>query len=225
MTHRPPLATIIERAAHDLLRIVSHLAEVDRVMRESLPDIRAAAYDAPIVTGGRSVIWCDLHQREVDTCHRTRQPDGSTYTCTGVPILLSDPTGEAALHTRQMADLRDAVRRTHRIMTDTDWLAGMVNRWKDDGITPTRGRDLEHANRPKCELHARYGYDTEAQGKEPTHVRHQNQQILAAPYRLCRWCVDDVRERFKNTGERRLPTDQEIYRHATRTGLRTVTAA
>jgi hypothetical protein len=213
----------LDKAAEDIIRARSELHEVERIMNLSLPGLEAQALDSD---KGGAVLWCDEHERRVADCHKRQDEDGRFLTCEGIPLpKVTDPTGDDALSTRVWADVREAHRRAHRIEGDAAWFVGLVNRWKDDGITPAKVAELADKNAPKCERHLRYGYEVDARGKEPTKVKHGGQAILQDAVRLCRWCEDDVRNRFIDTGERRLPTEHEVHHHARKVRLGASTAA
>ena len=87
----PELLAQYERDLEMLTRVSHALPGALREAAELSYPLRAASYDTEFVTGGRSVIWCWTHQREVHRCQRHE------LECTGEPVTVSDPTGEAAV--------------------------------------------------------------------------------------------------------------------------------
>lgn len=83
------------------LRVVSKIARSGgkvpaalSAARDEAVAMRAASYDGVVVGGGRSEMWCEPHERDVRNCHVLG------LRCTGVPVSVSDPTGEAAISSR-----------------------------------------------------------------------------------------------------------------------------
>lgn len=208
----------LDTAIDDALLARSQLHEVQRIMNLSLPGPGAQTYD----TGGPScAAWCERHQRRVEVCHRTVDPDhpveNTPFGCLGTPELrIVDPTGDQAARDRVWPDAWEARRRAARMAADADWFVALCKKWLVSDPTPDRKERLNGANRRKCQQHLRFGYDVDARGKAPTRVRFKNTPILQVEYWLCEWCEKDVRARFEETGEQRLAYDYEIRRAARR---------
>lgn len=78
-------AKVLDRASDPYVGY-ERLVQVLKDSRAGTP--RAQNYDGD---GGRTRVWCEEHERDVEACHK----DG--IVCSGVPDLtMADPTGEAA---------------------------------------------------------------------------------------------------------------------------------
>lgn len=207
------VANRLDRAAEDILRALGQLPETERVMQQSIPDLRAQSYDT---TGSSSVLWCDEHERRLSECHKRQDADGHSLTCEGVPLPKKvDPTGDDAVATRVWEDSREATRRSRRMVADAEWFVGFVNRWRDADPTPATVRELEGKNQPKCERHLRYGYERDARSAKGTRVKRKDGSfVFAEPHKLCEFCEDFARD-FE-----RLATEHEIHDNAAGKRLR-----
>lgn len=174
---------------------------------------RARAYDGIVTTGGRSTIWCDRHEREVEQCHR------HDLDCCGAPIAVSDPTGEAAIRGVKATKDRAKLERLVRNISDhVSALSGLVERWQpraplDPKQERKRARDAEDARRQvaadneSCISCARTEVRPGVRRQEPYHRATTLGGRLDSVTRLCVWCL-----RFGNdTG--RLPTLDELEAH------------
>lgn len=187
--------------------------EAIRVHQTEAGAPRAQCYDAPVVSGARGVAWCWTHEREVDACRR------HDLDCTGHPVTVSDPTGEAAIHQakadsdrRQLQGLLVAINR------HVTQLADLVDRWQprapiDPKAERKRARDAEDARRQvtadndSCISCARTEVRPGVRRQEPYHRATTLGGRLDCVTRLCVWCL-----RFGNdTG--RLPTLDELEAH------------
>lgn len=140
----------------------------------------------------------------------------------GTPVHEIDPTGDAVA-ARVRADAWEAEQLAERIASD---VAALLRIWQRYDRAPgdqddaTR-RSLEEHNRPKCQVHLRAGWLTDAYRKAPNAVSHRNQPILEAPLWLCEWCEKRVRSAGAEgaRGQRALPPRHEVDRHARKQGL------
>jgi hypothetical protein len=98
---------------HDLTNRIAALAvQVDmqlparlHAMRDAMTGLPGAQHFGP-VRAGRSVLWCDVHERDVREC------EDHDLDCDGETIRVNDPTGEAAVNgDPAKADLRQLERR------------------------------------------------------------------------------------------------------------------
>lgn len=183
-------------------------------MTDAVTILKAAAYDRE---PGDAEAWCFTHGRSVQSC--TAHELG----CKGVPSAHgSDPTGSAAVD-KVWDDARDLEADAEVAHAALKRMLSIVQRYQRHGdydpTAPTASRDLEELNRPKCQVHLRHGWLADSRSAKPSQVKHKGQTILDVPYRLCRWCEDQVRERYSDTGQRRLPSEREVDRHARRVGL------
>lgn len=194
------------------LRVLSSLEAVNRRMADRLPTLAAANYDAE---RAGAVAWCDTHEREVTACRRKR------LLCRGVPLpKVTDRTGDAAIsavleHAWSMSDYAAMVH------VGIEGMAGICRMYRDDEDPAAEKvtEQVEEANRPKCQVHLRHGYLTDARGKEPTRVGHKGTLILEVPLRLCEWCEKKVRAIYAHDHKRRVPNAAEVRQHANRVGL------
>lgn len=210
------VARIYRRFDSDLedgLRILGALADIERRMAARLPSaLDAAVYDT---TGGGTVAWCDIHEREVTACRRHK------LLCRGVPLpRVTDPTGDLVVHPVLVdaQEMDDAAAMVHEGIKRMLLVAHRYGRDEDpaaDSIAET----VEEANRPKCQVHMRYGWVIDARGKHPTRVTHRGVELLETPVRLCEKCEKLVRAAYAELGERRLPYRSEVDRHARRNSL------
>lgn len=133
-----------------------------------------------------------------------------------------DPTGDAVA-AQVRADAWEAEQLAERMATDAAALLKIFQRYDrapGDQDDATR-RTLEELNRPKCQVHLRCGFLTDAYRKAPTRVRYRNQPTLDAELWLCEWCEKRVRAAAA-TGARgplAIPAANEVKYHARKTGL------
>lgn len=197
----------LDQAAEDILRFLGQYTEVERIMDLSTPDLVAAAYDTD---RGGSIIWCDHHEREVAACHKAAAAIGEVPSCQGVPLpKMTDRTGDQAVATRVYDDQRTIDRIAAQMQRLGSELIGIAKRYQDSDLTPAVEKQLEQANRPKCERHLRYGYEREARSQSGTRVRRRDgSYVFTEAHKLCEWCEDVARDLG------RLATEQEIHSHA-----------
>lgn len=218
MTDRSnPVVAQLDADAENLLRCIDLLPTVERIMRDSLAE--PGGHDFEVVAS-QTVLYCEAHQRDLCDCREAARRAEVEFGCTGVPVpVQADPTGDAAVHDRVWAEVRELRRRAGRLGDDVAWLVGFVERWNVNDRVPLRDPKAKDATQPLCEWHLRYGFEVPAEGCNPTRVRFRGRPLLRCPRHLCRWCGDDVRARFDRDGETRLATEGEILTHAYKTGL------
>lgn len=190
------LDDLLDLAGDDILRCSHRLPDVLRAIRDALPGQPGAqSYDT--IGHGRSILWCDLHERELVACHR------AGLDCDGETVVVNDPTGEAALEFSQAAvDLRAINRRVRAIAQQADALITIINRWSARSATDSERRATERANEPGCEVCARSDRYTPAKV-----LSSDVKKNLDRPHRLCTWHHDFV------LAHGRLPTTVEEAAH------------
>lgn len=212
MSNQPRIYHQFDRDLEDGLRVLSSLAAVEKRMRDRMPTLAAASYDTE---RSGAIAWCDTHEREVTACRRKR------LLCRGVPLpKITDQTGDAAIsavyeHAWAMGDYAEMV----HVAIDGMLAICRIYATDEDPAAGRISEDVEEENRPKCVVHARYGFLTDARGKEPTVVKHKGEACLDVPVRLCEWCEKQVRSIKVETGQGRLPNRSEVTRHGRRIGL------
>lgn len=216
MTQRPIERGVIvqlDSDAEDLVRCIHLLPDVEARMRATLAEPGGHGFE---VVSRATVLYCELHHRDLTDCQReARKLEDECY-CTGVPVpTVSDPTGEAAVHDRVWADARELHRRRASISDDVAWIVGMVARWSKDDRVPLRDAKAK-ADQPLCEIHLRYGYDRPATSKKGTRVKRNGVPILSRPYCLCQWCEDTTQKLG------RVPIEVEVHDHVAGKRLRVV---
>lgn len=201
------------RDLEDGLRLLGQLSAIEVRMARRAPDaLSAADWEA---TYGVSVAWCDTHEREVEVCRR------KLLACRGVPLphfsdrVGDEVVGQVLTHAWEM---QDAAKMVHAAIGRMLAVARIYST-DDDPAYEMVQATVEDTNKPKCWNHMRYGYLTDARGKEPTRVKYRNAPILDVEYRLCEWCEKQVRMYFADRLERRLPNRAEATMHARKVGL------
>lgn len=189
----------LDRALEDALRARHALPEVLRTMRDSMPGQPGAhVYDAVVVGGGRTLVWCWDHEREVRLCHKANEP------CMGESVTIADQTGEAAVEDDEVfADHKATQKDIAALAHHADRLVRRFANYKKRAATEKERRDTERANEPGCELHGKAGKWVLAFVLSSTVAG-----TLDEPLRLCRDCY----ERVRTTGER--PPDSDVQYHA-----------
>lgn len=210
---RPRIYAQLEDDLELGLRLLDSLGAIERRMRARLPDSLAGVdYESEHRAG--SVAWCDAHERDVTRCHRRK------LLCRGIPLpRVADPAGDLLVHPvyEDAWTMQDAADMLH---VAVDRMLAVARRYPDDDPAAKRiVADLEEENRPRCEIHRRYGFVSPARGKHPTAVKHKGQPILDVELVLCEWCEKHVRATYRDRGERRPPNRAEVAQHGRRVGL------
>ena len=191
------LAARARAAAAALTAAAARIPAAEARARDDASPLGAASYDHPIVGGSRSELWCWHHERPVTACQR------DDMLCTGEPVPVGDPTGEAAIrsHDDHAHQARAALAKVEAGVAD---LLALLDRATAAPAPPDAKarRDTALANDPDaCEHCAAHGH------YEPTYRDTNPGGNLARKYRLgsfCwRWVVD--------TGS--LPTAKELTDH------------
>ena len=191
------LAARARAAAAALTAAAARIPAAEARARDDASPLGAASYDHPIVGGSRSELWCWHHQRPVTACQH------DDLLCTGEPVPVGDPTGEAAIrsHDDHAHQARAALAKVEAGVAD---LLALLDRATAAPAPPDAKarRDTALANDPDaCEHCAAHGH------YEPTYRDTNPGGNLARKYRLgsfCwRWVVD--------TGS--LPTAKELTDH------------
>lgn len=192
-----------ELAIEDILRF-SHGAQtlLDKLDDADPAQPGAASY-GPVRNGTPSELWCDEHERAQHDCERAGE------LCTGVPVVLNDRTGEAALGYSDDAAVRDK-RQIERDMSTVVAIAARFaridNTWKARSPTRKEQRETESANVPGCELHASVGVHVDAEARAGL-ISTAGGWPLPRPMRLCSSC----RQRIGRT--HRVPSKADLEYH------------
>lgn len=174
------------------------------VMRDALAgQPRGTNFDAAVVSGGRSVIWCWVHERDVAACHAAR------LLCDGEPIDTNDPTGETALRpdraARDRTQLDRHVRALHR---HAEAIVAVLDSYELRPPTKAERRGTAQAGQLGCQSCARTKGADDQPRYEPHAVRSTNAKgVLDRPMAMCTWCY-----RF-TMRMGRLPSTREITAH------------
>lgn len=151
---------------------------LERRIRDTIPDLKAASYDAE---PRDALVWCDTHERPVSTCH------DHDDLCTGTPLeARTDPTGDAAA-THPYRDAGEFVAHARRAAHHIERMAVIAARYQV--VDPRESAEVEQENtKPDgCEVCARSGKWV------PVHVEAANPNgVLRKPIRSCRWHFDFV---------------------------------
>jgi hypothetical protein len=205
----PELLEQYERDLEMLTRVSNALPGALREAAELSSPIRAASYDDVIVTGGRSVIWCWTHQREV---HRCRRAD---LDCGGEPITIGDPTGEAATTPGRVslarseieADLHAIHGRIERLVFNAAYLTRTPESHREARRREDERKDLAGENDARCRSCERTEVAPGVRRSEKVYRRTDGGGVFAEPSPACSWCY-----RFIFDTER-LPTVEELEKH------------
>lgn len=157
------------------------------------------AYD--LIGGGRSEVWCWTHERPVTACHAADQK------CDGEAIIVSDPTGEAALHpddaSATLAEVSGGLVEVQRILDRVLRKVEMAT--SAGGDLRSLGDDTKAE--PGCESCARIDGPRGGKWWNPPHGgRTTLDGALPHPMLLCKTCRRDV----LNPDVKRLPSKPEL---------------
>ena len=205
----PELLEQYERDLEMLTRVSHALPGALREAAELSYPLRAASYDTEYVTGGRSVIWCWLHQREVHRCRR------SDLECNGEPVTVSDPTGEAAVTPGRVnlarqeieSDLRAIHDRVERLVFNSAYLTRTPESHREARQREDERRDLAGENDARCRSCERTEVAPGVRRSEKVLARTDGGGIYGELVPLCRWCYDFV------FAAERAPTVEEVEKH------------
>jgi hypothetical protein len=205
----PELLEQYERDLEMLTRVSHALPGALREAAELAYPLRAASYDTEFVTGGRSVIWCWTHQREVHRCQR------NDMECTGEPVTVSDPTGEAAVTPGRVSlarqeieqDLHAIHRVIERLVFNSAYLTRTPESHREARQREDERRDLAGENDARCRSCERTEVAPGVRRSEPVHRRTDGGGVYAEITPLCSWCY-----RFVFDTER-TPTVEELEKH------------
>ncbi len=126
----------IATAAEDLLRALTVVDNRVAAMRDAQNGQPGAQRFEPI-RGGGSVLMCWRHEVELPA-NGERQPPCDEF-CTGETILVSDPTGEAALKPdKGAAALRRLERLARKAAENADAIVCELERWNANVVTNDR---------------------------------------------------------------------------------------
>lgn len=205
----PELLEQCDEALKMLARVRKALPDALREAAEMSSPLRAASYDDVIVAGGRSVIWCWNHEREVHKCRRDE------LECGGEPIPLGDPTGEAAIMpgrvkiSRQRIDagFRAIFNAVPDLVAEVAWLTRTGETYQEAREREEKRRDLANENDARCRSCERTEVAPGVRRSEPVHRRTDGGGVYAEITPLCWWCY-----RFVFDTER-TPTVEEVEKH------------
>lgn len=205
----PELLEQYERDLEMLTRVSHALPGALREAAELAYPLRAASYDTEFVTGGRSVIWCWTHQREVHRCQRNE------LECTGEPVTVSDPTGEAAVTPGRVSlarqeiesDLQAIHDRVERLVFNSAYLTRTPESHREARQREDERKDLAGENDARCRSCERTEVAPGVRRSEPVYRRTDGKGALPEPIPLCSWCT---RYLFKFAC---LPTVYDLDRH------------
>lgn len=183
-----------EEAIETGTRLVLDWRPLERRIRDTIPDLAAASYDSEPKD---QIVWCDLHEQPVTSCHK------HDNLCTGTPLARhTDPTGDAAVADRAWQDAGEFTAWAKRVAHGIEQMARIAGRYKPDD--PQLSLDVEQENtKPDgCEVCDR------SDKWVPVHVQGANPNgVLPRPIRACRWHFDFV------SLYGRLPNDREEAIH------------
>lgn len=206
---RPAIYWQMFNDTENQLRLLGELDAISSRMSARVPDaLRAAAYDAS--PSGEGTAWCVEHEREVAICRRRTLP------CRGVPLLrASDRTGEIVVG-QVIADAWTMQDCADMIHVATEAMLKVAARYgpEPDPAAEKITEGAEEANKPKCQIHMRHGWDVESETKNPTRLAHEGRYLLEYPLRLCVWC-----RRFVIAENGKLPSDGQVRKHAAKSNL------
>ena len=209
----PELLEQYERDLEMLTRVSHALPGALREAAELSYPLRAASYDTEYVTGGRSVIWCWTHQREVHRCQRHE------LECTGEPVTVSDPTGEAAVTPGRVSlarqeiesDLQAIHARVERLVFNAAYLTRTPESHREARQREDERKDLAGENDARCFSCARVerapgvAWDCGATPGRSGNLRRTDcDGVLDEPRPLCKW----TRNYVATYGQ--LPTTEEV---------------
>lgn len=205
----PELLSRYEADIELLTRLSNALPGALREAAELGSPLRGASYDGVMVTGGRSVLWCWVHEREIRQCLR------SDLGCSGESVTVSDPTGEAAVTPGRVHLARQ------QIEADLNTVHGVIERLVFNAAYLTRTpvthaearrrederKDLAGQNEERCRSCERTEVAPGLRRAEPVHRRTDGGGVYAEITPLCWWCY-----RFVFDAERP-PTVEEVEKH------------
>jgi len=198
-----------ERDLEMLTRVSNALPGALREAAELSHPIKAASYNDVIVTGGRSVIWCWTHEREVQKCRRNE------LDCGGEPVAVSDPTGEAATTPGRVSlarqEIEQGLHAIHRVVERLVFNAAYLTRTPESHREARKReetrKDLAGENESRCRSCERTETAPGVRRCEKVHRRTDGGGVFAEPTPVCSWCY-----RFIFDTER-LPTVEELEKH------------
>lgn len=204
---RPRLYWQLDDDLETGLRLLGQLERINDNMAATAPNaLAAAAYDRE---HGGSQAWCDTHEREVTACRARR------LACLGKPLpRYIDRVGDS-ITGQVLADawaINEGFNMLHeglKVMLD----ASRRYLIDHDPAAAAVAETVEDANKPKCQIHLRHGWDVDSETKEPTRLAHEGRYLLDLPLRLCQWC----RRHVITNGE--LPNTSQVRQHATKSCL------
>jgi len=195
---------LVKITLRSLLRAARGLDERLEMMRNGLAgQPRAAHYDGDVITGGRNVTWCWLHERDVYSCHAAR------LLCAGESITVADPTGEAAVNGDRVArDRREIDKHVAALDAHAQALDALLSAYTARAATSDERRAAAADGQPGCQSCARTKGINDQPRYEPLKVRSSRVKgKLGSPMALCGWCYTFVLR------VNRLPSTAELDAH------------
>lgn len=118
------------------VRLDNDWRQLERRIRDTIPDLAAAAYDREPTD---PIVWCWDHQRSVKDCRRHDE------FCTGTPLeKRTDPTGDGAVGSTAYRDAGEYTAHAKRAAHHIEQMARIAGRYKPDD--PQLSLDVEEAN-------------------------------------------------------------------------------
>lgn len=135
-------------AVEDAVKLDNEWPQVERLIRDHVPDLQAASYDGE---PGDPEVWCDHHGRPVAVCHRHDE------LCRGVPLeKRTDPTGDGAVGNRAYEDAGRWVYHAKQVAHHVNQMVRIRNHYTE--TDPRASKQLEQENDGSgCEVCARSG--------------------------------------------------------------------